>query len=96
VDGFEFASVDLVQHGPAGHSEGLGGLIEAKPAVGHFGDDPAADVVGDADVPGSLGGELLAMDEAVVDPAIDGGLVHAEDTFGLGDRYHLAIIVGGG
>ena len=51
--------------------EGASGAVEADPAVGETG-EPRADVVGEADAPGRAGGDLLAGDEAVVQPAQQG------------------------
>ena len=45
-----------------------------------------AKLVGDADAPRGAGGELLAGDEAVVEPAVQGGGSDAEDVGRLGDR----------
>jgi hypothetical protein len=88
VDGFELAALDPVQHGLAGDAEGFGGLIEGQPAGGDLGNDPTLDFFGDADVPRSVGRELLALEEAGVHPPIDGGAVDVEQLLGLGDRDH--------
>src|SRR5208283_4331080 len=83
VDRVELAALDLVQHGLPGDAEDFGGLVQRQPAVGDVGSDLAAQGLGDADLPGSAGGELLAGEEAVPQPPVDGGLVHAEDLRGL-------------
>src|SRR5207245_280735 len=92
VGGGELAALDLVQHGLAGDAEDPGGLVQWQPAVGDVGSDPAAQGLGDADLPGSAGGELLAGEEAVPQPPVDGGLVHAEDLRGLGNGGHDVIV----
>lgn len=56
VDGGEFAALDLVQHRLPGHSQGLGGLVEAEPAFGDLGSDPVAQGLVDPDPPGGAGG----------------------------------------
>jgi hypothetical protein len=53
----------LVQHGLSGDGQDLGGLVQRQPAVG---DDPAAQGLGDADQPGSGGGEPLTGQEAAL------------------------------
>jgi len=44
----------------------------------------AAELGGEADLPGRAGGDLLAGDEAVVEPAQEGGGCDAELACGLG------------
>jgi hypothetical protein len=65
VDCGEFAALDLVQHGLAGHAEGFGGGVEGQPAVGDVWLDALAQRLVDPDLPGCAGGELLAGDEPV-------------------------------
>jgi hypothetical protein len=72
VDGLQFAALDLVQHGLAGDAEGLCGLAEGQPAVGDRGPDFVPEGLVDADVPGGTGGELLAGDERVAQPLVEG------------------------
>ena len=52
VDGFEFAALDLMQHGLAGAAERAGGVGEREIAVGDVGHEAGADVVGEPDPPG--------------------------------------------
>jgi hypothetical protein len=63
VYGGQFAALDLVQHGLAGHAQGGGGLVEGDPALGHGRGDAVADGLVDADAPRRAGGELLPGDE---------------------------------
>src|ERR1039457_833342 len=95
VDGVEFAALDLVQHGLAGDAEAGGGLAEGQPAVGGLGPDAVAELLVDADVPGCSGGELLAGDEAVAEPPVDGGGGDAELASGFGDGDHDRILAAG-
>ena len=46
---------------------------EGEPAVGRVVGEHAAQLAGEADLPGRAGGDLLAGDEAVVEPAQQGG-----------------------
>jgi DDE_Tnp_1-associated/Transposase DDE domain len=96
VDGVELAALDLVQHGLAGDAEVAGGLAEGQPAVGCLGPDPVAELLVDADLPGCSGGELLAGDEAIAQPPVDGGGGDAELACGFGDADHGCIIAAGG
>ena len=95
VDGVELAALDLVQHGLAGDAEVAGGLAEGQPAVGCLWPDAVAELLVDADLPGCSGGELLAGDEAVAQPPVDGGAGEAELAGGLADADHGCIIAAG-
>ncbi|MGH3122602.1 MAG: hypothetical protein ACRDND_16470, partial [Streptosporangiaceae bacterium] len=95
VDGVELAALDLVQHGLAGDAEAGGGLAEGQPAVGRLGPDPVAELLVDADLPGCSGSELLAGDEAIAQPPVDGGGRDAELACGLGDADHGCILAAG-
>ncbi len=95
VDGVELAALDLVQHGLAGDAEAGGGLAEGQPAVGGLGPDPVAELLVDADLPGCSRGELLAGDEAVAQPPVDGGGGDAELASGFGDADHGRILAAG-
>ena len=94
VDGLEVAALDLVQRRLAGHAQSHGRLSQVQPAVGNLGHDPAAALVDDAPAPEVGGGGLFALDETVLEPAINRALVHAEDLVGLIDGGHDAIIAG--
>ena len=96
VDGVELAALDLVQHGLAGDAEVAGGLAEGQPAVGCLGPDAVAELLVDADLPGCSGSELLAGDEAVAQPPVDGGAGDAELACGFADADHGCIIAAGG
>jgi hypothetical protein len=95
VDGVELAALDLVQHGLAGDAEVAGGLAEGQPAVGCLGPDAVAELLVDADLPGCSGGELLAGDEAVAQPPVDGGAGDAELAGGFADADHGCILAAG-
>ena len=95
MDGLQFAALDLVQHGLSGDAECFGGLVEAEPAVGYLGSDPIAQGLVDADAPGCAWGDLFGGDEAVADPAVEGGPCDAEDLFGVGDGDHDDIVAVG-
>ena len=78
VDGLQFAALDTLHDGLAGHAVGEGGLQHGQPAFGGVVDEQGADVVGEPDPPGRAGGELFAGDESVVQPAVQGGGGEAE------------------
>src|SRR5271165_4575116 len=71
-DGVQLAALDLLQYGLAGDAEGAAGVVQGEPAVGCAVGEHAAELVGEADAPGRAGGDLLAGDEAVVQPAQQG------------------------
>jgi hypothetical protein len=72
VDGVEFAALDTLQHGLAGDPEGCGGDLDGDPSGGCVVGDEGADGFGEADPPGCAGGDLLARDEPVVQPPVEG------------------------
>jgi len=87
VDGLQFAALDTLHDGLAGHTVGEGGLQHGEPAVGGVVDEQVEDVVGEPDPPGRAGGDLLAGDESVAEPAVQrrwreselfGGVGHGE------------------
>src|SRR6188472_2286261 len=75
----------------AGDAEGAHGVDDRDVAGGGLVDEQRAELVVDADAPGSAGGVLLAGDEAVVEPTVQGGGGDAEDIGGLGDREQFAV-----
>src|ERR1700757_4081248 len=77
-DSAQLAALDLLQYGLAGDAERLGGVAEGNPAVGGGVGEHAAELIGEVDGPGRAGGDLLAGDEAVVEPAQQGGRRDAE------------------
>ncbi len=87
--------MDLVQHGLAGDAEVGGGLAEGQPPVGGLGPEAVAELLVDADLPGCSRGELLAGDEAVAQPPVDGGAGDTEVASGFGDADHDRIVAAG-
>ena len=79
VGGGEFAALDLVQHGLPGDAEHFGGLVQPQPSVGDVGADLAAQGLGDADLPGSAGGELLAQAGRWLAAALAAGRLGCDD-----------------
>src|SRR5262249_38689711 len=96
-DGFQLAALDLLQHGLAGDAEGSAGVVKGEPALGSVVDEYAAEFVGEPDSPRRAGGDLFAGDEAVVEPAQQGGRGDA-GLFGGGghvERCSFLWLVGG-
>src|ERR671918_30884 len=91
VDGFELAALDTLQHGLAGHAEGVGGFEHGEPAGRGVVDEAGPQFVGHADTPRGAGGELFAGDEPIVEPAVHGGSSDAEDLGRVGDGDELAV-----
>src|SRR4051794_418761 len=91
VDGVEFAALDTLQHGLARDAEGAHGVDDRHEAGGRLLDEQRAQLVVDADPPGSTGRVLLAGDEAVAEPAVQCRGRDAEHLGGPGDREQLAV-----
>ena len=72
MDGAEFAALDTLQHCLPGDAEGRGGDLDGNPAGGGVVGDEIPDGFGEADAPGGAGGDLLAGDESVVEPPVEG------------------------
>jgi hypothetical protein len=85
MDGIELAALYALQHRLAGHAEQLRGLLHHHVAVRRFFDEALAHFLGQADLPGRAGRDLLARYEAFVDPAMEGRRCDAEDFGGLLD-----------
>ena len=96
VDGAEFAALDTLQHRLPRDPQRHGGLQHRQPALGRLLDEPAAQLVGDADPPRRTRGDLLAGDEPVGQPPVHRRGRHAEQLGGLGDSDQLTLGRGGG
>jgi hypothetical protein len=66
-----------LQNGLARAPETFGSFILGQVAVGHFGHEAGADLVGDADSPGRVWGCLFGWEQARVDPPVDRAVGHA-------------------
>ena len=91
MDGIQLAALYTLQHGLAGHPEPLHGLEHRDVARWRLFHEPGAEGVRDTDAPGSTGRDLLAIDESVVEPSMDGRGRDAEYFRGLCDVDQLAI-----
>ena len=83
VDGVEVSALDTLQHGLARDAEGPHRVDDRDVAGGCVLDEQRAQLVVDADAPGRAEGVLLAGDEPVVEPAVQG---RGRDAEGLGAR----------
>jgi hypothetical protein len=72
VDGVKLAVLDTLHDGLAGEAVGEGGFQHGQPAVGGVVHEQGADGEGEPDPPGGAGGGLLAADEPVAEPAVQG------------------------
>src|SRR4051812_48305242 len=86
VDGVALAAADLVQDGLAGEAGAGGGVCEADVAVGDFGDEAPASLVGEFDAPGRVWRGLLGGQESFAQPAADGLGADAELACRVVDR----------
>src|SRR4051794_14890052 len=98
VDGVELAALDLVQHGLAGAAQHPGGVFERQVVGRNVGDEARADLVGQADAPGGAGGDLLAVEQSVAQPAADrpGRDVELLRSLVDGDEIVAVVLAGGG
>ena len=95
VDGWQFAALDLVQHGLSGDPEGFGRFVEAEPALGRLGLDPVAESLVDAETPRRARCDLFGGDKAVTDPPVERDPAEPEEPFGFGHGDHDGIVVEG-
>src|ERR1019366_7049686 len=93
LDGFQFAALDLMQHGLASHAEGLGNVGQPQPALGNLGGQPVTHGLVDADPPRGSRGELLAGEEPVGQPPVDRDLPNTQEALGLGNVDHEDILL---
>src|ERR1700750_1131183 len=95
MDGVQVAALDTLQHGLPGDAEGCGGDLDGDPAGGGMVGDEVPDGFGEADAPGGAGGDLLAGDESVVEPPVEGGGGDAELSGGLVHAHQVSVRVRG-
>ena len=91
VEGLQLAALDTLQHGLARDAKGAHRVEDGRVAGWRVVDEQGAELVIDADRPGSAGGVLLAGDESGLQPAVDGGGGGAEFVGGLADGQQLAV-----
>ena len=88
--GVELAALDTLQHGLTRDAEMTHGIAHTQVAIGWLVDEEAFQIVGQANLPGGSGRDLFAGDEAVIEPSMEGGRRHAEDSSGLADVDDVA------
>ena len=91
VECLQLAALDTLQHCLAGDAQGSHRVDDRDVAGGGVLDEQCAELVVDADPPGSAGGVLLAGDEPGLKPAEDCGCRDTEDVGGPADREQLAV-----
>ncbi len=84
VDRLQLAALYTLQQRLAGHAVGEGRFEHGQPPLGCVVDEQGAQLVVHADAPGRAGGDLLAGDEPVAQPAVQGGGRQAELGCGVG------------
>src|SRR6266481_6420142 len=94
VHDFELAALDTLQHGLARDTELAGCLVHGHEAVPSSLAESGDEVIGQANAPGCAGRQLLARNDAVVEPAVQSRRGDAEHDRGLLDRRQFAL--GGG
>src|ERR1700687_3660953 len=94
VHDFELAALATLQHGLARDTERAGCLVHGHEAVPSSLAESGDEVIGQANAPGCGGRQLLARNDAVVEPAVQSRRGDAEHDRGLLDRRQFAL--GGG
>jgi hypothetical protein len=92
VDGAEPPVLDTLHDGLPGDAVGEGGFQHGQPALRGIVYEQGADFGGEPDPPRGGGGELLAFDESVVEPAVQGGGGEAEFGGGVGHGEQLSFL----
>src|SRR5580700_5784432 len=90
MDGIEFAALDSLQYGLAGDPEKAHCLVHREETLWRFTDKAVAQILRQANAPGSSRGQLLTADEAVIEPAVDGRGGGSKDRGRLFDSQQLA------
>ena len=72
VDGIELAALDTLQYGLAGDAEKAHCLVHREVTLRRFIDKAGAQILRQANAPGSSWGQLLTADEAIIEPTMDG------------------------
>src|SRR5439155_15523811 len=93
MDGIEFAALDTLQYGLAGDPEKAHCLVHREVTLRRFIDKAGAQILRQANAPGSSWGQLLTADEAIIEPTMDGRGGGSKDRRCLSDRQQLALRV---
>src|SRR3970040_3128562 len=87
MDGIKLTSLYTLQNGLARNAEDSGGIDHRHISIDFFFYETSTKFVGDADLPGSAGSDLLARDESIDKPTVYRGRDNSEN---------LGCLVGGG
>jgi hypothetical protein len=90
MNGFDLAALDTLPHRLPGDAQPAHDLVHGESALGGLFCDAAAQLVGEANAPRGAWCQLLAGDDAVVEPTMNGGGCDAERRGGLFDRQRFA------
>jgi hypothetical protein len=71
MDGCDLAALDTLPHGLPGNAQQAHGLVHGEATVRSFFGDARAQVGGEANAPRRTVSELLASDDAIVEPAMN-------------------------
>src|SRR4051794_8838455 len=91
VYGGEFAALDTLQHGLAGHAEGAYRFAHRKKIVTGLAGEAGPEIFSQSDPPRGAGCQLLAGDDPIIKQTMNGRGSHAERGGGLPDRHELAL-----
>lgn len=92
MDGVQLAALYTLQHGLAGYAEVFHGLVHCHITGRRLLHEPETGRLVDSDAPGSAGSDLFAIEEAVVEPTMDGRGGHPEDFRGFADGDEGSVI----
>src|ERR1700745_2238369 len=91
MDGIECAALDTLQYVLAGDPEKAHCLVHREVTLRRFIDKASAQILGQANAPGSSRGQLLTADEALIEPTMDDRGGGSEDRGRLSDGQQLAL-----
>ena len=80
LDGVQLAALDLMQNGLAGTPEPLGGVIRSQVAIGHVGDEPGTNLVGEPDPPRGVRSGLLTRQQSRSQPPVTVAITEPSST----------------
>src|SRR5712691_5276606 len=91
MDGFNLATLDSLPHGLPGNAQQAHGLIHGEITLGSCFSNACAQVVGETNAPRCAGGQLLARNDAIVEPTMNGRSRNSERIRCLLDRQQSTV-----
>jgi hypothetical protein len=91
VDRAQLAALDTLQHGLSGNAQRLHRTPHGQPAWWRLLGEACAEFLGQADLPGRAWSDLLATQEAGLQPAMEGGWGDAQPTRRFSHGHQVAV-----